>query len=585
MGARTFEVDCVWRKARLIVELDGRRSHLNRSRFESDRERDELLSAAGWRVIRVTWRRLETAPTELFISLRRLLRIASLCDRLHTPGGDANISSRYMELSHTAYVILGFLEARPRTGYEIKQTVEGSTRFFWAASYGQIYPELKRLADVGLAEAERDDAGARRRIRYRITAAGRKELHDWLAQPAEVYELRDEWLLKLFLSMRADPGTGERIMADTARRHADLHARLAEIEPRVAANSDPYQLAVLRCGIETNRWASEWWSRQLKRVEANDSKGSKRLMFNFLAELAVKRRKVIVVLALVFFPAAGALGAGVADKLDPYGADDPDTESVQASDKLEAAGYRDAGVIVLVRDSRRDLKRGPRACRSADGSDQGATPTSRRSTGTPTLIHAHSYRRTASRPTSRSASPRPRTMPIQDQVGPIVDSLADDPNVLVGGSASRSSRSTSRPRRTCSGPSSSLSRCCSCSHFVFFRSLVAAALPVIVGAMAVFGTFLLLGSQPRSPRSRSSPSTSRPGWDWGCRSTTASSSSPDTARRSPGAAPARGARAHAADGRPHRPLLLAHRRAALAALIDLPAAFLFSMGMGGTSSP
>ena len=61
-----------------------------------------------------------------------------------------------MELSKTAYVILGMLRTRAHTGYEIKSIVDHSTRFFWAASYGQIYPELKRLeaagADVRYAE-------------------------------------------------------------------------------------------------------------------------------------------------------------------------------------------------------------------------------------------------------------------------------------------------------------------------------------------------------------------------------------------------------------------------------------------------
>ena len=55
-----------------------------------------------------------------------------------------------MELSATAKVILGMLAARPRSGYEIKQLVDNSARFFWAASYGQIYPELNRLEDAAL---------------------------------------------------------------------------------------------------------------------------------------------------------------------------------------------------------------------------------------------------------------------------------------------------------------------------------------------------------------------------------------------------------------------------------------------------
>ena len=44
-----------------------------------------------------------------------------------------------MDLSPTAYVILGMVSREARSGYEIKAAVDGSTRFFWAASYGQIY--------------------------------------------------------------------------------------------------------------------------------------------------------------------------------------------------------------------------------------------------------------------------------------------------------------------------------------------------------------------------------------------------------------------------------------------------------------
>ena len=47
-----------------------------------------------------------------------------------------------MRVGGVEYVILGTLARRPLTGYEIKQVVDHSTRFFWAASYGQIYPDL-----------------------------------------------------------------------------------------------------------------------------------------------------------------------------------------------------------------------------------------------------------------------------------------------------------------------------------------------------------------------------------------------------------------------------------------------------------
>ena len=61
-------------------------------------------------------------------------------------------------------------------------------------------------------------------------------------------------------------------------------------------------------------------------------------MMNRLAILADRRARWLTIAAVVLFAAAGVLGAGVADKLDPYGAEDPGTESVRADDRLEAAG-------------------------------------------------------------------------------------------------------------------------------------------------------------------------------------------------------------------------------------------------------
>ncbi len=58
------------------------------------------------------------------------------------------------QLSPTARVLLAMIRNGRRTGYEIKQLVDVSTRFFWAASYGQIYPELKR-ARAGRADQRR----------------------------------------------------------------------------------------------------------------------------------------------------------------------------------------------------------------------------------------------------------------------------------------------------------------------------------------------------------------------------------------------------------------------------------------------
>jgi very-short-patch-repair endonuclease len=70
---RLIECDCLWRTERLIVELDGHAIHGRRAAFEDDRVRDRALHAAGWRVVRVTWRQLDREATALAADLRALL--------------------------------------------------------------------------------------------------------------------------------------------------------------------------------------------------------------------------------------------------------------------------------------------------------------------------------------------------------------------------------------------------------------------------------------------------------------------------------------------------------------------------------
>src|SRR5436190_10529163 len=109
------------------------------------------------------------------------------------------------ELTPTAKVILGFLRLGARNGYEIKGAVELSTRFFWGASFGQIYPGLRRLEQAGLVEVEQSAEAGRRRKVFRLTAAGERELDAWLRSDGDLFQYRDEGLLKLFFGDLVEP--------------------------------------------------------------------------------------------------------------------------------------------------------------------------------------------------------------------------------------------------------------------------------------------------------------------------------------------------------------------------------------------
>ncbi len=67
------EVDCLWRPQRFIVEFDSWTFHSSRKAFERDRRKDAELLALGYRVLRVTWRRLTREPGAVMASIAAAL--------------------------------------------------------------------------------------------------------------------------------------------------------------------------------------------------------------------------------------------------------------------------------------------------------------------------------------------------------------------------------------------------------------------------------------------------------------------------------------------------------------------------------
>ncbi|HEX2952554.1 MAG TPA: PadR family transcriptional regulator [Bacillota bacterium] len=101
----------------------------------------------------------------------------------------------------TKYAILGVLNLKPSSGYDIKKFCDQSIAHFWNENYGHIYPVLKTLeADGWVTKTIESNEGKPDRHVYCITDKGRDALIQWLMQPAEIPQMRYEFLLKMFFS-------------------------------------------------------------------------------------------------------------------------------------------------------------------------------------------------------------------------------------------------------------------------------------------------------------------------------------------------------------------------------------------------
>ncbi len=214
-------------------------------------------------------------------------------------------------------------------------------------------------------------------------------------------------------------------------------------------------------------------------------------MFDALARLADRRAKRVVIVGAIFFLLAGALGGGVADRLDPYGADDPATESVKAADLLDDSGFRQTALIVLLEDApvskpaTRDrvegLERWLRDQREV-ASVSGFYDT--RSRAFVSRDGSSTYIAVALKPTGDKAW--------QDAAKDISDRLAGRPGLLVGGPAMAQQQVNEQVESDLQRAEMLAFPLLFLLSLLFFRSLVAALLPLMIGAFAIVGTFLIL---------------------------------------------------------------------------------------------
>jgi RND superfamily putative drug exporter len=211
-------------------------------------------------------------------------------------------------------------------------------------------------------------------------------------------------------------------------------------------------------------------------------------MFNALARLAQRHGRFIVIGGFIAAIAAGAIGGGVAKQLDPYGADDKNTESVQANDALQAAGYRETALVVLLQHA--NVGQASTRARvdalskkiSSDGDV--AKVTGFYDTGSRAFVSRNgdaTYLAVALKPTGDKAG--------QDAAKRVAASLDGEPNVTVGGLQMAQEQVNKQVEHDLRMAELLAFPLLFLLSLVFFRSLVASGLPLLVGGLAIVGTF------------------------------------------------------------------------------------------------
>ena len=214
-------------------------------------------------------------------------------------------------------------------------------------------------------------------------------------------------------------------------------------------------------------------------------------MFDALARFADGNARRIGVFAVLFFLLAGALGGSVADRLDPYGADDPATETVEAKERLQDAGLRPPAVIAVVQDAPvadpatrarvQELERG------VERRDDVKSVSGYYDTRSPVFVSGD----------RRSTYFAVTLVPTEDKEwqeagASVAEELSTQPGVLVGGAAVAQEQVNKQVEEDLKMAELIAFPLLFLLSLLFFRSLVAALLPLMIGGLAIVGTFLIL---------------------------------------------------------------------------------------------
>lgn len=175
------------------------------------------------------------------------------------------------------YAILGLLNQRSRSGYDLSLALNGALQEFWTANHSQIYPELRRLTEEGLVAYQVEISGTvlERKV-YSLTEAGKADFLTWLHREEDMAPTpKDVFRLRLFFSNEMDPDRRRQLTEHELRMHRERLAHLRRQQerfPSVPDSADPLfgDCLVLLGAVMREEAACAWLTRCLEILDGAD---------------------------------------------------------------------------------------------------------------------------------------------------------------------------------------------------------------------------------------------------------------------------------------------------------------------------
>lgn len=163
-------------------------------------------------------------------------------------------------------VILGFLAEKPMSGYDIKQMMENSVSYFFDASYGAIYPALRRMEKDELIEKEViQQEGKPNKNLYVITPKGEKKFQEYMNSPLNPTLIRSDLLIRIFFGQYTSfDKVKEWLNTEKQKAQAQLD-NLTSLNEKYP-NMERHKKITLLYGIDEAKFTLGWIERELQQL-------------------------------------------------------------------------------------------------------------------------------------------------------------------------------------------------------------------------------------------------------------------------------------------------------------------------------
>lgn len=169
------------------------------------------------------------------------------------------------------FIILGFLMTREMSGYDLKHLMSVSTSYFFDASFGSIYPALKRLEEKGLINSREIVEGSKYKKLYSINGDGKKAFMKWLKEPIVFAKTRQNHLVKIFfyelLPKNDAVANLKALIKEVEIVLNQLRNQTEEVAKRRNGNQI-FKHSTMIYGIQYSQFIIDWCNSLIKEIEA-----------------------------------------------------------------------------------------------------------------------------------------------------------------------------------------------------------------------------------------------------------------------------------------------------------------------------